>query len=179
MGLDSWSPPALRVKSLPADRLLASYRFKIGGRIRSTGFWVGWSYFVSSDPPMMNFGDAEFQMVEFPPAFPYHGAFFFCTNQHGSCWNQLSVKRFFQHFPGSFAAAEDQTVDAYLFCVSPFLQAGWTGDPGLARPAIVRRAGPKAHRAIAGLSPGASGGAWLARRRRPLGTTSARRMLSP
>jgi hypothetical protein len=37
---------------------------------------------------MMNFGDAEFQMVEFLPAFPYHGAFFFYTNQHGSCWNQ-------------------------------------------------------------------------------------------
>lgn len=86
--------PALKVKSLPADRLLASHRFKIGRRIRSTGFWVvGWSYFVSSDPPMMNFGDGEFQMVEFQmveflPAFPYHGAFFFYTNQHGSCWNQ-------------------------------------------------------------------------------------------
>ena len=34
---------------------------------------------------MMNLGDAESQMVEFSPAFPNHGAFFFLTYQHGSC----------------------------------------------------------------------------------------------
>ena len=34
---------------------------------------------------MMNFGEGEFQIVEFSPAFPNHGAFFFRTNQHGSC----------------------------------------------------------------------------------------------
>ena len=37
---------------------------------------------------MMNFGEGESQMVEFSPALPYHGAFFFLTNQQGSCWNQ-------------------------------------------------------------------------------------------
>ena len=33
----------------------------------------------------MNFGEGEFHMVEFSPAFPYYGAFFFRTNQQGSC----------------------------------------------------------------------------------------------
>jgi hypothetical protein len=33
----------------------------------------------------MNFGLGDAQMVEFSPAFPYQGAFFFLTNQHGSC----------------------------------------------------------------------------------------------
>jgi hypothetical protein len=33
---------------------------------------------------MMNFGDGESQTVEFSPAFPYHGVFFFRTNQQGS-----------------------------------------------------------------------------------------------
>jgi hypothetical protein len=37
---------------------------------------------------MMNFGDGEHQIVEFSPAFPYHGALTFLTNQQGSCWNQ-------------------------------------------------------------------------------------------
>ena len=32
----------------------------------------------------MNFGLGEAQMVEFSPALPYHGAFFFLTNQQGS-----------------------------------------------------------------------------------------------
>jgi hypothetical protein len=41
-----------------------------------------------AEPPMMNFGDAESQIVEFSPGLPYHGAFFFLTYQHGSCWNQ-------------------------------------------------------------------------------------------
>src|ERR1017187_3712834 len=41
---------------------------------------------------MMNFGDGEDQTVEFSPAFPYQGAFFFLTNQQGSCWNQYSVR---------------------------------------------------------------------------------------
>src|ERR1035438_526977 len=45
----------------------------MGRRISSTGFCVGWSYFSSSDPPMMNFGEGDAQMVEFSPAFPYHG----------------------------------------------------------------------------------------------------------
>jgi hypothetical protein len=27
-------------------------------------------------------------MVEFSPGLPNHGAFFFLTNQQGSCWNQ-------------------------------------------------------------------------------------------
>jgi hypothetical protein len=40
---------------------------------------------------MMNFGEGEAQIVEFSPAFPYQGAFFFRTNQHGSCWNQYNV----------------------------------------------------------------------------------------
>jgi hypothetical protein len=31
---------------------------------------------------MMNFGDGESQIVEFSPAFPNQGAFFY---QHGSC----------------------------------------------------------------------------------------------
>jgi hypothetical protein len=34
---------------------------------------------------MMNFGEGDAQIVEFSPAFPNHGAFFFRTNQHGSC----------------------------------------------------------------------------------------------
>lgn len=34
---------------------------------------------------MMNLGLGEFQIVEFSPAFPYQGAFFFLTYQHGSC----------------------------------------------------------------------------------------------
>jgi hypothetical protein len=33
---------------------------------------VGWSNFSSSDPPMMNFGDGECQIVEFSPALPSH-----------------------------------------------------------------------------------------------------------
>ena len=33
----------------------------------------------------MNFGDGESQKAEFSPGFPYHGAFFFLTNQQGSC----------------------------------------------------------------------------------------------
>jgi len=37
---------------------------------------------------MMNFGLAEAQIVEFSPALPNHGAFFFRTYQQGSCWNQ-------------------------------------------------------------------------------------------
>jgi hypothetical protein len=41
---------------------------------------------------MMNFGEAESQMVEFWPAFPYQGAFFFRTNQHGSWANQYGVR---------------------------------------------------------------------------------------
>ena len=36
----------------------------------------------------MNFGDGEFQIVEFSPAFPYQGAFFFRTYQQGSWANQ-------------------------------------------------------------------------------------------
>jgi hypothetical protein len=36
----------------------------------------------------MNFGDGTFQIVEFSPGFPYHGAFYFRTFQQGSCWNQ-------------------------------------------------------------------------------------------
>ena len=44
--------------------------FRIGRRIRSTGFCVGWSNFVFSDPPMMNFGEGDTQMVEFSPALP-------------------------------------------------------------------------------------------------------------
>ena len=57
-------------------------------RISSTGFCVGWSNFASSEPPMMNFGDGESQIVEFWPALPNQAAFFFLTYQHGSCWNQ-------------------------------------------------------------------------------------------
>jgi hypothetical protein len=34
---------------------------------------------------MMNLGEGDAQIVEFSPAFPYHGAFFLRTNQHGSC----------------------------------------------------------------------------------------------
>ncbi len=34
---------------------------------------------------MMNFGDGDSQMVEFSPALPYHGAFFFRTYHAGSC----------------------------------------------------------------------------------------------
>ncbi len=34
---------------------------------------------------MMNFGDGESQIVVFSPALPYQGAFFFRTNQQGSC----------------------------------------------------------------------------------------------
>jgi hypothetical protein len=59
--------------------------FRIGRRINSMGFWVGWSNFSLSEPPMMNFGEGESQMVEFSPALPNHGAFFFRTYQHGSC----------------------------------------------------------------------------------------------
>ena len=40
----------------------------------------------------MNFGEGDAQIVEFSPAFPYQGAFFFRTNQQGSCWNQYSVR---------------------------------------------------------------------------------------
>src|ERR1039458_5371455 len=40
----------------------------------------------------MNFGLGHAQIVEFSPALPYHGAFFFRTNQHGSFWNQYSVR---------------------------------------------------------------------------------------
>jgi hypothetical protein len=40
---------------------------------------------------MMNLGLGESQMVEFSPALPYQGAFFFRTNQQGSCWNQYNV----------------------------------------------------------------------------------------
>jgi hypothetical protein len=48
--------------------------------------FLGWVIILSSsDPPMMNFGDGESQMVEFSPAFPNHGAFFLRTYQHGSC----------------------------------------------------------------------------------------------
>src|ERR1700693_6290658 len=39
----------------------------------------------------MNLGDGESQTVEFSPAFPYHGAFFFRTNQAGSCANQYKL----------------------------------------------------------------------------------------
>jgi hypothetical protein len=59
-----------------------------GLRISSTGFCVGWSNLVSSEPPIMNFGDAASQMVAFSPALPYQAAFFFRTYQHGSCRNQ-------------------------------------------------------------------------------------------
>ncbi len=34
---------------------------------------------------MMNFGEGEYQMVEFSPALPNQGAFFFRTYQQGSC----------------------------------------------------------------------------------------------
>ena len=34
---------------------------------------------------MMNFGEGESWTVEFSPAFPYQGAFFFRTYQHFSC----------------------------------------------------------------------------------------------
>src|SRR5437868_492935 len=40
---------------------------------------------------MMNFGEGDDQIVEFSPAFPNHAAFFFRTNQQGSCWNQYKV----------------------------------------------------------------------------------------
>jgi len=33
--------------------------------------------FSSSNRPMMNFGEGESQIVEFSPAFPNHGAFFY------------------------------------------------------------------------------------------------------
>jgi hypothetical protein len=59
--------------------------FRIGRRMRSTGFCVGWSNFSSSDRPMMNLGDSASQIVEFSPAFPNQGAFFFRTYQQGSC----------------------------------------------------------------------------------------------
>jgi len=36
----------------------------------------------------MNFGEGESQIVEFWPAFPYQGAFFFRTYVQGSCWYQ-------------------------------------------------------------------------------------------
>ena len=39
----------------------------------------------------MNFGEGDAQIVEFSPAFLYQGAFFFLTNQQGSCWNQYNV----------------------------------------------------------------------------------------
>src|SRR4051794_21000014 len=42
---------------------------------------------------MMNFGLGESQIVEFSPAMPYHGAFFFRTNQHGSCWKPARQHR--------------------------------------------------------------------------------------
>src|SRR6516164_5055882 len=61
----------------------------MGRRIKSTGFWVGWSCFSSSEPPMMNFGLGDAQIVEFSPALPYQGAFFFRTNQQGSCWKPV------------------------------------------------------------------------------------------
>src|ERR1017187_9766508 len=65
--------------------------FRIGRRISSTGFCVGWSNFASSDPPMMNFGEGEPQTVVLSPAFPNHGAFFFLTRTpywfaHEPCW---------------------------------------------------------------------------------------------
>jgi hypothetical protein len=34
---------------------------------------------------MMNFGEGDAQIVEFSPAFPNQGAFFFLTYQQGSC----------------------------------------------------------------------------------------------
>jgi hypothetical protein len=34
----------------------------------------------------MNLGDGQAQIVEFSPALPNQGAFFFRTYQHGSCW---------------------------------------------------------------------------------------------
>ena len=34
---------------------------------------------------MMNFGERESQTVEFSPALPNQGAFFFRTYQQGSC----------------------------------------------------------------------------------------------
>jgi hypothetical protein len=37
---------------------------------------------------MMNFGDGESQIVEFWPALPNQGAFFFLTYQAGSWANQ-------------------------------------------------------------------------------------------
>lgn len=40
----------------------------------------------------MNFALGEAQMVEFSPAFPYQGAFFFRTNQQGSWANHYSVR---------------------------------------------------------------------------------------
>src|SRR5260370_36992701 len=65
----------------------------MGRRINSTGFCVGWSYFSSSEPPIMNFGDGDSQTVVFwPPGFPYQGAFFLRTNQLGSCANQYRVR---------------------------------------------------------------------------------------
>ena len=42
---------------------------------------------------MMNLGEGESQTVVFSPAFPYHGAFFFRTNQHGSCGKPVRCPR--------------------------------------------------------------------------------------
>src|ERR1019366_3519097 len=53
----------------------------MGRCINSIGFCVGWSYFASPDPPMMNLGEGESQTVEFSPALPNQGAFFFRTYQ--------------------------------------------------------------------------------------------------
>src|SRR5580700_4680325 len=59
--------------------------FRMGRCINSIGFCVGWSYLSSPEPPMMNLGEGESHTVEFSPALPYQGAFFFRTYQHGSC----------------------------------------------------------------------------------------------
>jgi hypothetical protein len=44
---------------------------------------------------MMNFGDGDAQIVEFSPAFPYQGAFFFRTNQQGS-WAKMPLSLSFR-----------------------------------------------------------------------------------
>jgi hypothetical protein len=37
---------------------------------------------------MMNLGEGAAQILEYSPALPYQGSFFFLINQQGSCWNQ-------------------------------------------------------------------------------------------
>ena len=47
-------------------------------------FKIG-SHSSSFDPPIMNFGLGESQIVELSPASPNQGAFFFLTYHAGSC----------------------------------------------------------------------------------------------